>query len=86
MTSTATLARSVATQLDDTAWVPARTRGPVRVYSSTELPAPVRGYRTVSEPSADARAVAEFLGTRMLDAFAVLNERFAFAETLVDSP
>jgi hypothetical protein len=86
MNNPADLARSVASQLDTTQWQAANNSGPIRVFSSTELPTPVRGYRTVSEPKADARSVAEFLGTRMLDAFAVLNERFAFAETLVESP
>ncbi len=86
MNAAGVLADSVATQLDETPWIEARTTGAVRVYSSTELPAPVRGYRTVCEPGADARSVADFLGTRMLDAFAVLNRRFAFAETLIETP
>jgi len=86
MNAPADSARLVAEQLDTTPWQPAGVAGPVQVFSSTKLPARVRGYRTVSEPACNADDVAAFLGAQMLDAFAVLNDRFAFAETLVQEP
>jgi hypothetical protein len=80
------LVRTIFEQLDDPGWRLDRRTPEVAVYSHRGLPAPVVGYRTVTEHDADLSALAGFLGAGLFDAFRTLNARFAFGEVLRDAP
>ncbi len=80
------LAREVVRQLDTTDWQQGLMTPQVQVYFSRTLPAPVVGYRTVTEHDARPEDLFAFLGTDMLGAFSQLNRRFVFAEQLQDEP
>jgi hypothetical protein len=80
------LAHEVVRQLDTTDWQEGLISPQVQVYYSRELPAPVVGYRTVTEHDARPEELFGFLGTDMLEAFSKLNRRFLFAEQLQAEP
>lgn len=80
------LACEVVRQLDTTDWQKGRVSPQVQVYFSRVLPAPVVGYRTVTEHDARPEELFAFLGAHMLGAFSQLNKRFVFAEQLQTGP
>lgn len=80
------LALEVIRQLDETRWIAGYADENVQIYSSRELPAPVIGYRTVTEHVASLDDLSQFLGAEFLTAFSTLNARFAFGETLLAEP
>lgn len=80
------LALEVIRQLDETPWQQGYADAVVQVYFSRALPAPVVGYRTVTEHDVSMEGLAAFLGEGFLTAFAKLNARFAFGEELLSEP
>lgn len=66
-------------------WEMAAEQGGVEVFRHRGI-APVIGYRTVTHHSAGVATLSAFLGEGLLDAFAILNDRFAFGEVLRERP
>lgn len=78
----AELAATIVGQLHGPGWKLDHQDESVAVYSNRQLGAPVTGYRTVTHHDLSVSTLADFLGDGLLEAFALLNARFAFGEDL----
>lgn len=82
----AELAATIVGQLHGPGWKLDHQDESVAVYSNRQLGAPVTGYRTVTHHDLSVSTLADFLGDGLLEAFALLNARFAFGEDLQSNP
>lgn len=73
-------------QIESTSWRVGLATPSLTVWYGRPKGCPVVTYRTVTEVDQTMDVVFDFFGPRMLDAFSVLNRRFAFAETLSADP
>jgi hypothetical protein len=72
----------VDSQLDDANWTCAIEKNGVAVYTSTALPCPFTGFKTVTEHSASLDVLTAFLGDGILGAFSQMNRRYVFGEDI----
>lgn len=80
------LAAEVDRQLELPGWQKGLEAPDVAVWFHRALPAPVIGYRTVTEHAVPSDALVAYLGPNLLGAFSQLNERYAFGDVLCEEP
>ncbi|MFO8071429.1 MAG: START domain-containing protein [Polyangia bacterium] len=78
----AAIVDAVDSQLDGAHWKLAIGKDGVAVYTSTALPCPFTGFKTVTEHSASLDDLTAFLGDGILGAFSQMNRRYVFGEDI----